>query len=357
VIRLHAAGWGEGWWRVGGRTWVADGERLWAFGGGCRRLGAVHQVVPDGAGAAVVGRGERGLWRLGTDGRPRAAGELGVGDGFVYADTPTGRRAVDALGPGEHAWIGGGGVVVVEGPDGLRVGLPGRTPRRVAAVARGVRVDEDGSAVAWVDDEAARGVVLATGERYPLDGWPVTARAAFADGVVRRGALRWARSGLEGSAARAGTLLAGPGGRVWDLGRARPVTAPGTVLPGATVAVGTTFVTVDALTGAGHHVGPDGVSAPFRLPLEDDDVVTEGWSRDGAAAFVTALGVTFVVEPAGAREASLTAPPRRRPATVTTAWGPFRGASTAEVDGAAWLWNDAGWLVSWPIGSGPEPAP
>jgi hypothetical protein len=354
VIDLFAAGWGEGWWRVRGAFWVSDGRRLWAPGRPARvwRVEGVHQVLADDAGLRVLAASEHrpdpaGVLRPVGPGRAVYGGaESWVADGYVYHRSGGVTRAVDRSGPGERTWIGGGGVVVVEGPDGVRVGLPGRTPTLLAAEAAGLRLAEDGAAVAFVGPEGAERVALSGGARTTLVGLPVTDRLQWRDGALWSGRVRFGSVVQEASAARLGHLLAGPAGRVWDLVAARAVTAPGTVLPGATAVVGDGFVTVDGETGRGHFVGPGGVRDPFVLPLDPDDVVAGIVVADGAAWAVTALGEGFRWTGAGWSPGNAPRIPRPRPAELETPAGPFADAAQwRSPDGSTWVWNHGGWLV------------
>lgn len=352
MIRVRAAGWGDGWWRVGGDFYAAEGGRVWRLGPGRGwwAVGAVHQVVPgdDGPVAWVDGRS----LRLGPDGaaRPHRLPFGWVADGFVYARVAGEVRCVEAVAPRERVWVGGGGTVVVEALDHVRAATAGRAPRRVAPAAGGLRLTEDGTALAWVEQDGARRTELGSGRALPREGLPVTPDLWWRDGQLIAGRLRHTPVVREGTAARDGRWLAGPAGRVWDLAEGRPVTAPGTVRAGVTVAHGGGFVTIDGESGHGHRVGADGVADAFRVPVDADDVVVAGVSDGGAVWVRTAEGHGFRVVGGAVSPASPPRIPPRRPPGVTASAGRFRDAWEVEVGGVRWWWNDTGWLWSEPAG-------
>jgi hypothetical protein len=356
VIELVAAGWGEGWWRAGGSWWVSDGVRLWSPGRRTRWWDApgVRQVVADpfDGPRAVTGAGNLRL-HAGGAASPlrrstplRAAGglEAWVADGFAYVRRDGRTRALDALGPGEWGWVAGGGALVVEGPSGVRAGAPGRTPAPLGE-GEGIRVAEDGSALALLGPDGPWRLGLADGSRRALPGLPVTDTLAWVDGLVRGRGLRSPPVVREGSAALREPLLAGPGGRVWDLRAARPVTAPGSVLAGVTVPLGEGFLTLDGETGEGWLVDAAGPGRPVRLPLEPDDAVRGALAADGAALVVSSLGAGFRVTPDGAVRPAAPPPlPRTRPRALDSPAGPLRATGSLALAGRTWAWNDDGWL-------------
>lgn len=352
MIELLAAGWGEGWWRVGGDWYVSDGQRLWSPGSParCWPIAQVRQLVfdPDGL-RAVTADGEARLTADGAVRRlPRGApvrwGELAVwvADGFVYARLPGGTRAIDAIGPRERAWVGGGGAVVVEGPRGIRAGAPGRTPRPVGP-GEGIRVSDDGR---WFALRTPAGAVrrpLPDGEARALAGWPITDQISW-DGALH-GAPGPCPVAREGTSARQADRLAGPDGRVWDLATGRPVTDPGTVAAGVTVPMGGGFLSIDGETGRGGFVDDAGPGWAVALPLDPDDVARDG-RPDGDEVWVgTALGEGFRVGPGG-RVTPAPPPPRlrRRREEVDSPAGRLSVTGTASVGARTWAWNDDGWL-------------
>lgn len=290
-------------------------------------------MVPDAAGPRVEGP----VWihRLGPDGAERSTWAEGVAAGGLRISVQEGlvvvvgraRRVVDCIEPDEVLSVGPDGALAIAGGT-LRLAPPSRTPVEV-------ETEVDASSIHW--SRSGRQVRVTT-----PDG------AALVDVTTRvRRSVPAARTPALGSCALAGHVLAGPGGRLWDLRAGAPIRGPRVRL-GATVAAGESFANVDWETHEGRWL-TGGAEVRFALPLDPEDT-TVGAAWDGERAlFVSAEGRSFAVRPDGAveeiDELDIDEPER---VSVVGPLGDLRAEGTAVVDGRRFVWSVEGGLYGWP---------
>jgi hypothetical protein len=271
-----------------------------------------------------------------------------IDEGFVYVAG----RPVVSLAPGERAWAGPGGALLVGAVLVDRGALPGRTPRDLhpSLVPESVRWSDDGRRVAGVGPDGAAVVIdlgsrevvqLGNVEPVAVDAWIDRTGCLVRNGVTVLDGLR------EASPAVWEDQLAGPGGLVWSLRTGAPVSAERVVALGCTVGTPDGFVTVDWQTHMLRTLPSAGPGAEAPLPLEPDDLVVAGVWADGAVHLSTAYGRNLTwrdgrVEP-GDRTVRQPAP-----ASIDTPVGPWRMAGTTAVDGTTFGWTEDGWLLAWP---------
>ncbi|MBN2799690.1 MAG: hypothetical protein JXX28_11135 [Deltaproteobacteria bacterium] len=287
-----------------------------------------------------------------------------TGEGVVWEHGGTlyrlGER-VSALGsvrPGTRLRVGPEGAVLV----GLSRGAPARGGLRRLEVEIGaaLRWKPDGSGLVAEIPGGAGEVDLRTGAVvWEREGHlPVSADRATLDpatGRVWRGGALLADGFTGGGAARRGSLLAGPGGTVWDLDRGVALWAD-PALRDLSAWTPEGWLTCDEDGGA---LLLDDDGAPLwegRLPLREGDAVTRVWWRRDRALFLTLDGevIELLEGRAGRAQRSYRPPLGSLPPGVVEVDG------GVEVDGVRYplaidgarrcalgvaLWSDRGLLV------------
>ncbi|MBX2801151.1 MAG: hypothetical protein KTR31_25950 [Myxococcales bacterium] len=357
---LHL-GLGSQWFWLG-RPAVSDGERLWWCRGarvfplpwpGVQQVqpcqGGVEAWLADGRHVRAGVRGHE-VVRRGC----RIAGrtEAWASEGYLYARTAAGVRALDVIRPSERVVAGGGWVLL--GSETLsRAARTGATPAPLGLElqASSVRVGRRGR-VQGLDATGARVTLdLQRGTARLGEGLPVgPEHHVDAHGRLRRGQRVYRRGLVEASCARWEDLLAGPAGVVWSLTTGRPLFRRPAIRLGVTVGSPAGFVTVDWDTHEGVTVDPHTGQQrdAFRLPLEPEDTVVAGSYADGAVHLTTALGVGLRVV-GGRVETSqvVVAEPAAERVLVTDA-GDVPCADIADVGGHRFGWTEDGWLLAIP---------
>jgi len=322
---LHA-GRGEGWWWEGAPV-GSDGTRRWTV----RRASAAWEEIAP--------RRPRVLWD-----EPRTV----LDEGFVYRCG----RPVATVGPGEKAWSGPAGGLVIGAELAERGGPPGRSVRPLPSPLepRSLRWSPDGARVAGrAPDGRAVAIDLRTmgceilGDVEPVapDAWIDSAGR-----LVRNG--RTVLTGLvDASPAVWGDRLAGPGGLVWSLATGTPISRRRAIALGCTVGTPDGFVTVDWESHVLRTVPHDGRRGiAVRVPVDPEDTVVAGAWEDDALHLSTAAGerlriVSGRIEP-GDRDV-----PAALPLDLETPVGRWTMAGTTTCGDHRFAWTEDSWLVAW----------
>lgn len=336
---LHP-GAGHRWW---GGTHLAvqitaDADTIWVRGDTGWHDHPLAPVLPG----PRIGHVKPPLW---PEPRPlgaRRARSFDDGTGFFWLHDGWAYRWEPARRPSVVGHVGSGAVQC--GPHGALIGWGtsawGAAPRRSRVTLEAVleppsvRFSPDGKRVAGLSDvgpvclSLIDGRILDTYSGQPID----TEGTILRIGAIYRGDRVLLDGVHEASWDREGPLLAGPGGRVWDL-RTGLAQSEDVVLFGATVIVGARIYTVDWDEGVGHILRADGtVEGRFSLPLHEDDVIVGGARIGDEALFVTAERRGFSVSERTVTETS--------PHDVAE-----KDVGEAVIDGIRWRWSTEGWLL------------
>lgn len=319
-------------WRPAEHTELALHDGRWVVHAGTAQLPPVAATVdirPLPSGDGVV-------WRDG---------------GTLYLGRPSGVRAV-CRSAGEWVAGPGGSLLLGDGHRWTRAGLPGRTPRPLSEALLTdlpVRWSPDGRAVAGYSATRCEVVRhdLDTGSSRVLgvsDATLFDAETAC-HGLPGFGGSGLALPGRAAACARAGPLLAGPGGVTWDLTRARPLFTEPVYGDGATVAVPDAPWATVTRDGRGQHVDPTTgtVHGHFAVPLAEDEAVVGGRWRDGIR-LVADSGRTFRVD----GERAVLGAPRRPPLPAPRRVAGVLVEGAATVEGRRFGWSRSGLLVVGP---------
>lgn len=375
---------GDGWWRIADRLVSSDGHSCWVHRPDGSRLYPVdgpiqvrdgHVVTDAGVldpatGVLTPGTRDPRLshgtgWSRDGEALPPAAASawrpIAYEGGVLWTDGGHVWRAAGAVRAVGNAprrarlSVGPTGAFVVGAEDYTDAAPPGRS-----AVAMPVRFDADHWGVRWsADGETVLGVDehgkgwsyhIPTRALTALPGLPLDADTTVTDRIPG-----FDRPIVEASCARAGHLLAGPGGLVWDLRAAAPVADQPVIRLGGTFALDDRFGTIGWEDGEGAWVAHDGaVLGEFRIPLDEHDALDDAWAALGAGWVRTTGDRIFRVAPGVVSEED-DAPPPPRTARVgrRTKAGLDLGLAVAlPADEAAVLgdrvfaWSQDGLLVS-----------